>query len=192
MEFFGPLKGKSVTFLVGDRPSNLALSRAVMGLLASIRCRGEVLDLDALYASNSDQIFGSVSALEAQGIRLRVPDPGSKVEVELPRLLGGAAPVMVVDSLNSLYHLLSAEDGVFRSRKLSFAVAALSYAARTNGGTAVLTMYRREGFPRRGPGRSISGLSDLTVEAEASGSALTLTCRRGSAWTGGSFSIRSP
>ncbi len=188
--FFSPLAGKTATFLLDGRQANIEFARAVVGFLAGDDCA--ILDLDAFYSSNADLILASLTAASASSTVIRVPEPGSDIDGELSRLFGARQKVIIIDSLNSLYHLLSQEDWSSRSRKLMFAVASLSYFARTNGKAVILTMYRREGFTRSGTGRSISGLSDLTAAVDVRGDELIVRSERGSAWPGGRFSMRSP
>jgi hypothetical protein len=190
--FFGPLKGKTTTFLVDGRETNTQFARTVMGLLSAASGGCAVLDLDAFYSSGSDRIFSALDGAAAETSVLRVPEPGSDTENEFSTLFELQQKVIIVDSLNSLYHLISLDEGSSRSRKLAFAVASLSYMARTNGKTVIMTMYRREGFFRRGTGRSISGLSDVTSSITVRGSELVARCERGSAWPGGAFSTRIP
>ena len=161
--FFGPLKGKTTTFLVDGREANIQFARTVMGLLSAASSGCAVLDLDAFYSSDSDLIFSALGGAAAKSSVLRVPEPGSDMENEFSTLFELQQKIIIVDSLNSLYHLISKDEGSSRSRKLAFAVASLSYLAKTNGKTVIMTMYRREGFFRRGTGRSISGLSDVTA-----------------------------
>lgn len=190
--FFEALKGKAVTFILEGRQENLAFAKAVVGLMAAEGARCSIFDLDAFYASNSDRIFGALTEQEARGFTISVPEPDSRIEREFPRAFEGWNGTLVVDSLNSLYHLLSVEDAGSRSRKLSFAVASLSYAARTNSASVMITMYRREGLVRAGVGRSIAGFGDATVSVEVNRTNLVMKCERGTLWPGGRFSIRSP
>ena len=190
--FFGPLAGRTATFMLEGRQANLQFARAAVGFLAAGGDALTILDLDALYSSNSDRVLSQLPAAAAKSTVLRVPDPGSEIEGEFSRLFEAQQKVIIVDSLNSLYHLLSQEDGSARSRKLTFAVAALSYLARTNRKAVILTMYRREGFSRSGTGRSISRLSDVTASVDISDSELTVRIERGSAWPGGRFYTRIP
>lgn len=190
--FFGPLRGKTSTFVVAGRQANLALAQTVASLLALTGDSSAILDIDALYSSNADSIFGSLPVDAARSTLIHIPQPGSSIEGALPRLFSTDSEVLVIDSLNSLYHLLAQADGSTRSRKLSFAITSLSYLARTDGRAVIFTMYRRERLTRSGGARPISGLSDLTASVELNGSELTLKCERGSAWPGGRFSIRIP
>jgi hypothetical protein len=180
--FFNPLIGRTATFVLDGRQANLDFARTVMSLLAQAGSTCAILDLDALYSSNSDHIFSLLAPAEARSSILRIPEPGCDIESELSGLFNATQRVILVDSLNSLYHLISLEDGSSRSRKLTFAVASLSYLARTNAKAVILTMYRREGFPRSGTGRSISGLSDITATVDVRGQELTVRSERGSAW----------
>jgi len=188
--FFSPLWGKAATFILDERKSNLQFARTIASLANHSEETCSVLDLDALYSSSADTIFSEPAGSGAS--RILLPQPGSEVEVEFPKLFEAEQRIIIVDSLNSLYHLLSQEDASSRSRKLAFAVESLSYLARTNGKAAVLTMYRREGFTRQGRSRSLSGLSDVTATVEVRGDELTVRAERGRAWPGGRFSTRIP
>ena len=190
--FFGPLTGRTATFLLEGRRANLDFARALVGLLAEAGGSCVVLDLDAFYSSNADTIFPGVPKALAEASAVIVPEPGDDIEAEFARLFGSTQKAIVIDSLNSLYHLISLEDGSSRSRKLAFAVAALSYLAKTNDTAVVLTMYRREGFTRYGTGRSISALSEITASVDVRGAELVIRAERGQAWPGGRYSTRIP
>jgi len=190
--FFDPLIGKTATFILESRQANLEFARTIVALLAKAEIPCVVFDLDAFYSSNADLIFKPLTGDVARSTVIRVPEPGSDVESEFARLFEVRPPVVMIDSLNSLYHLLSIEDSSSRSRKLNFAVASLSYLAKTNAKAVVLTMYRREGLQGPGSGRSISNLSDVTASVDVRGPELQIRCERGSAWAGGRLSIRSP
>ena len=188
--FFAPLRGRTATFLLEDRMANLDFARSVISLLGQTPDAAEILDLDAFYASNADRIFKSNGS--PSPVTLRVPEPGADIEEELAAMFQGDQGVIIVDSLNSFYHLISQEDGSSRSRKMNFAIAALGYLARTNAKTVLLSMYRREGFARWGTGRSISGLSDITASVDTRRQELLIKAERGPGWEGGVFSTRIP
>lgn len=189
--FLQPLLGKTTTFLLPSREANLALARTAMTVAEKTARTCSVLDLDALYSSNADTVLGSLSADFLRSVTLTVPDPESRVEQELPRVLASAAEVVIIDSFNTLYHLLSYDDGWSRGRKLSFAVAVMSYLARTGRKAVILAMYRRPGLWRQGT-RPISSLSDVTIGVKAQGAELSFYCERGTAWPEGKLSIRIP
>lgn len=190
--FFGPLMGRTTTFLLEGRRANLAFAEMMARFLGRDRTPCAILDLDAFYSSNSDRIFSSMDEATANSTIIRVPEPGSDVELELSSLFQTQQRVLIIDSLNSLYHLISLEDGSSRSRKLTFALASLSYLARTGAKAVVLSMYRREVVHRGGTGRSISGLSDTTASVDVSGMGLRVRGERGHAWPGGTFSSPIP
>jgi hypothetical protein len=187
--FFAPLRGRTATFLLDDREANLDFARTVVSLLARTSDSAQILDLDAFYSSNSDRIFGR---LDSTAATISVPEPGTDVESEFARTFGGDQGVVIIDSLNSFYHLISQEDGSSRSRKLNFAIASLSYLAKTNAEAVILSMYRREGLTRWGTGRSISSLSDITASVAVRKQELVVRVERGPGWEGGSFSTRIP
>ena len=188
--FFAPLRGRTATFLLEDRLANLDFARSVVNLLAETPDSAQILDLDALYASNADHIFRSLDSPSA--VTLRVPEPGADIEEELAAMFEGNQGIIIIDSLNSFYHLISQEDGSSRSRKLNFAIAALAYLARTNVKAVLLSMYKREGFGRWETGRSISTLSDITASVDTRGQELLVRTERGPGWAGGVFSTRIP
>jgi hypothetical protein len=190
--FFRPLWGKTATFVFEGRWANVNFAKAVVGFLSHIEATCSIMDLDALYSSNANVIFSQPGGRTAEKSSIFVPPPGSEIESELLKTFEAQQRVIIIDSLNSLYHLLSQEDTGSRSRKLAFAVAGLSYLARTNGRAVILTMYRREGLTRSGKSRSISGLSDMAATAEFSGDEMTVRSERGQIWPGGRFSTRIP
>jgi hypothetical protein len=190
--FFGPLIGKTATFMLEGRQANLAFAEVMVGFLAQARSPCAILDLDAFYSSNSNLILSNMDATTARSTIIRVPEPGSDVEAELASLFKVQHRVVIIDSLNSLYHLVSLEDGSSRGRKLTFALASLSYLARTNGKAVILSMYRREGLFRTRSGRSISNLSDVTASVDVRERELRIRSERGPTWPGGAFSSRIP
>lgn len=188
----GPLVGKTATFLVEGRQENVRLAQTLAGSIAKAGLSCIVFDLDALYSSNADLIFAELAGATASSFTLEVPAPGSNIEAEFASLFGCQQKVIVIDSMNTLYHLISMEDGRSRGRKLMFALASLSQFARMNDGAVVLSMYRREGFAKSGRGRSISNLSDVTASVDVRGDELQIRTERGSAWPDGGLSSRIP
>lgn len=189
--FVRPMVGKTATFLLEGREDNLAFARAAIALITKATRTCAVLDLDALYSSNADVVLGTLPANSVRLATFTVPDSESRVEQELPRVLSSAADVVMIDSFNTFYHLLSFDDGSSRGRKLSFAVASMSYLARTSGKAVIFTMYRRGGLWRQGT-RPISNLSEITAAVRVQGPDLSVSCERGKAWPEGRFSIRIP
>ncbi len=179
-----------MTFLLDGRRPNLEFARTTLGLVAATGSTCAILDLDAFYASNADYVLSPLGNGARTSV-LRVPSPGLPIEDDLSGLFGFHQDVIIVDSLNSLYHLLAAEDGSSRGRKAAFTLASLSYFARTNSKVVLLSMYRREGLPKTGSARPISGLSDVTASAQSDGATLIVRAVRGSAWPGGTLSIRT-
>ena len=186
-----PLAGKTATFLVDGRQANVKLARtlAIATDQAGLSC--VVFDLDALYSSNADRVFAGLAG-HATHATMKVPAPGSDIEAGFSSIFRAQQDVVVIDSLNTLYHLISMEDGSSRGRKLMFALASLSQLARANGATVILSMYRREGLTKSSRGRSISNLSDITASVELKGDGLEVRVERGSAWPGGVLSSRIP
>lgn len=188
--FFNPLAGKTATFLLDGREANMHFAQMVSTLVAE---RGEamaILDLDAFYSSRADRIF-STGSNPSESTTIIVPKPGSDIETDFSHLFEARQEVLVIDSLNSFFHLISLDDWHARSRKLTFAIEALSHYAKTNSKAVILSMYRRERYAGTGTRRPISRLSDLTVSVTVRGAQVVLRTEKGSGWTGGEFSTRN-
>jgi hypothetical protein len=185
----GPLKDKTTTFLMEGRAANAGFARLLSESLRAARMSCLFLDLDAFYSSNADRFF--LGEAEAK-FTLRVPSPGADIEAEFSSLFEAKEDAVAIDSLNTLYHLISAEDGSSKGRKIMFAVASLSQLARANGKTVVMSMYRREGFGRSGKGRSISHLTDLTASVKLRDQRLEVVTEKGTGWSDGAFFSRIP
>lgn len=188
--FFGPLEGKTTTFLVESRLANLSFARSITSLTSMTKSGCAIFDIDAFYSSNSNEIMSALPPNAAMSTHVYVPEPGSNVETEFPRFFMAESGVLIIDSLNTLYHLFSLSGVSSRSRKLAFVVASLSYFARTSGKVVLFTTYRREKTMKTGGGKPISDLSDLTVSVEAIDSELLMKCERGTAWPEGKVSLR--
>lgn len=191
--FINPLSGHTTTFLVKERQTNLTFTRNVLSVLVWKRCPCAILDIDALYSSNSDYVFGLLSEEETRSIEIVVPRPGSDTTAEIADLLGSNPDrALIIDSLNSLYHLLSTNGRSSKNRNLAFVLALLSFIARTERKAVFLTMYQREKSVNLRRERPISHLSDFTVVVSAEKGALSLKCERGLVWPGGALVIPNP
>jgi len=73
--FLAPLIGKTSTFLLEDRRANLDFARTVMALLARNASASAIIDLDAFYSSNSDQVFATNGIPTTKETIIRVPEP---------------------------------------------------------------------------------------------------------------------
>ena len=186
-----PLTGQSATFVMDGRDTNLRFARTLMKSLAEAAKSCIILDLDAFYSSNSDQIFMGPHGRQAER-SIRVPLPGSDVEAEFSRLFETTQDAIVIDSMNSFYHLISEGNGSARGRKMKFALASLSQFASANNKAVILSMYGREGLAKSGRGRQISSLSDVTASVSTKNSEVEIRTERGPGWPGGSFPSRNP
>ena len=166
------LEGKTTTFVVEGRPTNLALAKL---LLSGAPRRGgcQVLDLDGFYASNAEALLGGSPAEAQRSAVFDVPDPSAPLAPHLGNLFSCGRRLLVIDSLNTLNHLLT------EARGLSFVEAALGAYARANRSAAVLSMYRRDGPPRGGKGTTIASYSDVEIHARVEDGRLLMETRRG-------------
>jgi hypothetical protein len=186
------MRGKAVTFLVDGRRDSVALITGLVAAAASAAEGCAVFDADAAVSSGADDVLAALTPEQSGSVRIVVPEPGSAVEAELSRFFMNGSGVLVVESLSTLYHLFSTSDRDSRSRKAAFAVAGLSWLARTGGKAAALIVYRRERVIRAREGGSMSDLADATVSVEPVRGGVLLRCERGTLWPGGSFLLNIP
>jgi hypothetical protein len=188
--FLGPLEGKIVAFILKDRPSNLKLATAVFGLLAREKPGCRLLDLDAFYSSNLGSIAAGVSSENLERIQITMPEPGSEAEAFLPSLLrAGDDRPLIIDSVNSLYQLLSVRNPRSATRKFSFFISALAGWTRSNGRVVFASVYDRRPVMHRRTSRSLTDDFDVSIHASVGERGISLRCERGSAWRGGRFLI---
>jgi len=190
--FFSPLRGKVAVFLIDSKQANFSFVRSVTLLSAMTSRRLAVLDVDAFYSSNSDEILSALPFDAVMSTRVYVPEPGSSIETEIIKLFRTDSDVFLIESLNTVYHLFSSSGEGARSHKFAFAVRGLSYLAKATGKSGLLVMYRRERLTRTARGKSISDLSDLTFSVEVTGSGLLMKSEHGTAWPEGRFSLKLP
>lgn len=189
-QFLDPLQGKAAVFLVPDRRTNLALSRLFVSSVAASGSPCSVLDMDAFYASNSELLVREIPQLEAANIRLHMPRIGASGEEAVMGLFESVERcIHIIDDLNSLYHTFSSEDQSSAGRKLTFLVEVLSFLGRSNGTTALITIYERERptFARRA--RLFARLGDVSVSVRREDGSLVMHCERGTAWPGRALTL---
>jgi hypothetical protein len=191
--FLDPLRGKITTFFVADRLVNLSLSTLILTCVTAAGAACEVVDMDAFYASNSDLLSAALPREGLERVSLYVPKVGTSGDDLVMKLFDrGQQPhkdILILDDLNTLFHLLSSDNSSSAGRKLAFLIALQSFVRRTNRTTALATVYERE---KPIPGRrskSFSELADTNVSVAHSGDELILKCERGAAWPGGTLSF---
>jgi len=186
--FLEPLEGRTTAFRVEDRPSNLRFAAAITRILASAGVGCRLLDLDAFYSSNLDILTAGVPRERLAGFDITVPEPGSDMDTSLAALfLGGDDRPLLIDSVNSLYQLLSAHNPRAANRKFTFFVSALSNWSKANNKPVVATVYDRRPATRRRASRSLADAFDNSIAFSAKHDGLAFKCERGSAWRGGGF-----
>jgi hypothetical protein len=149
-----------------------------------------VLDTDAIYASNSRILADQLSETCLQSITLRIPARGPiKASLIASIFSTKKYDALLVDDLNTLYHLLSMED---RSaiRELTAVAKILSYFCRENRTMAFLTAYSAGETLRKETGqRSLLRIGDLSISMSMSDSTLHFRCDHGVAWPDNTFSV---
>jgi len=186
------LRGHTTTILLEDRETNLKFAKGILWNMALQGHPCSVLDFDALYSSNSTHLLSRLPEAQLQGTELIIPEPGSDLSEGLAALLDSdPSRVLIIDSLNSLYHLLAYAGDGSGNRNLGFVMAVLSRAARVEKRAVLLTMYRRERPVRFGRHRPIAELSDSTVSASLGPGSLRLRKEHGS-WPARDVSLPIP
>ena len=191
--FLTPLRSRSTVFLLDNRATDLLFSRFLLSCLVRTRNEALVADINAFYSSNAQRIAPGSDAL--QNINLSLPPPGFAIEPWIVDfLIGGAdAAVVILDDLNTLYHLLSFDGSKRAGNRISFLIALTSFLARTRLQTIISKAYSRNRPVQNGRrgARSLDRLGDLGVAVEYEANVLTFTCKKGSGWRGdGTFSVR--
>jgi hypothetical protein len=190
--FLEPLAGKTAAFRLADRPSNIKFAIAILKLFGASRRGCRVLDLDAFYSSNLQTLVTSPSQESLSSTELTIPEPGSDVDGVLSDLfLTGYDKPLLIDSVNTLYQLISSRNPRAATRKFTFFVSALSSWARSNGGPALASIYDRRPEYYRKPSRSLADAFDVSVSVSTKDYGLAFKCERGTAWRGGTFFLAS-
>src|SRR2546428_2016560 len=190
--FLTPLRSRSTVFLLNDRETDLLCSRFLLGCLVRTRNEALVADINAFYSSNAQRIAPGSDGL--QNISLSLPPPGFAVEPWIVDfLIGAGAAFVILDDLNTLYHLLSFDGSKRAGNRISFLIALTSFLARTRLQTIISKVYARNRPMQNGRrgARSLDRLGDLGVAVKYEASELTFTCKNRSVWRGdGTFSAR--
>jgi len=190
--FIEPLRGKTITFLVNDRQTNLSLMKG-MTAAAMATARGcTIFDIDAFFSSNSDEILARFPSEISKSVCIYVPDPLSNTESEFSRVFKTNSEVIIVQSLNTLYHLFQGSAIGSRTRKVAFAMICLSHFAQAGRKIVMVVMYGRDKVIKIGGGGSISDFSDATISVEEVRHGLSLKCARGELWPEGEFYLKLP
>ena len=139
-----------------------------------------MLDLDAFFSSDIESVASGVPRARLKDVVMIVPQPGSDIEATLAEVFTGNRS-LVIDSTNTLYHLLAYQSPKPASRKLAFLVAALSKWAQANSRLVIANTYEREPPTRRRAG-SFSAFFDAAISVSANTRGLEFMCRKGNPW----------
>ena len=186
--FLSPLQNKVTVFLVDGRASHLLLARFLLNCLCTTDNRSVVLDTDAMFASNSKGLASRLNEHCLENITLWIPslDP---TKASLVNLIFSKYDVLIVDDLNTLYHLISMGD-YSAIRELTAMTRILSYFCRENGKTAFLTVYSAGESLKKVIGqRSLFRMGDISISTRTDDTAIRFTCDHGTAWLNNTFSV---
>lgn len=188
-DFLEPLVGVTTAFLLKDRGSKVALARAILPRLAERDGGCRVLDLDAFFSSNIESVTTGVRGSGLKDIEIVLPEAGADIEAALAEVFADGRS-LIIDSTNSLYHLLAYRGPKSASRKLAFLAAALSGWARANSRLVIANTYEREPPILRRAG-SFASFFDVVVSVSSQPHGLGLFCKKGSPWQSRSLFLPS-
>ncbi len=190
--FFAPLKRKTTTFVVEEREVNLRLAQFIIGLASVLKLRVLVLDTDAFYAANIISVSEKQSDNQKEGVFIRIPTNDLRLEECLVDSILTKYELLIVDDMNSLYHLFESLEKSSGSRKLHFIGRTLSYFARSENRTVVLNLYKNimDSTPLGESSRSLAKYADLVVSVDVQDSFIRFRCNQGRAWSNNFFSAR--
>ncbi len=190
--FFAPLKRKTTTFVVEEREVNLHLAQFIIGLASALNWRVLVLDTDAFYAANIISVSEKQSDNQKRGVFIRIPTNDLRLEEWLVDSILTKYELLIVDDMNSLYHLFGSLGKNSGSRKLHFIGRTLSYFARSENRTVILNLYKNimDSTPVGESSRSLAKYADLVASVRVQDSFIRFRCNQGRAWSNNFFSAR--
>lgn len=190
--FFAPLKRKTTTFVVEEREVNLRLAQFIIGLASVLKLRVLVLDTDAFYAANIISVSEKQSDNQKGGVFIRIPTNDLRLEEWLVDSIFTKYELLIVDDMNSLYHLFESLQKMSGSRKLHFVGRTLSYFARSENRVVALSLYKNamDSAPLGESPRSLAKYADLVVSVDYQDSFIRFQCNQGRAWPSNFFSAR--
>lgn len=166
--FLRPLTGRTCTFVVKNRVSNLAVSRFILGSLAESQIPVVVLDTSRFQGVNIASLTeGLPKDFLQRSVLMTVPDYSTEAEA-LSQIVGAESRALIIDDVNAVLHLLSSRGRKSGIHRLSTFFHLLSYHARLNRMLILGVVYRSTfGSVHAGiTKRSLPKISDLQVTAE--------------------------
>ncbi len=184
--FLEPLRGGSAIIVVKNRSDNLAISRFLLGCLATTRNYVSVLDTSGFLSTNVSLLAAGLPSKFLQGSTISVPEEEMRPEDYLAGMVGRESEAVLIDDLNAVLYLLSPAGARSRMHHLSAFFHLLSYAARANNSLAIGIVYKTDS--KALSARSLTGISDFQVEGEVVGNELLFRSPKAD-WPGGKFSV---
>jgi hypothetical protein len=183
--FLAPLRGRLTVLMLHDSRAKIRLARFVLACARLRSMRTAILDTDAFYCANLEQIIEDGEPIPAGALFL-APEQDFGVGSLLP-LLSSATGMLIVDDLNSLQSLASGERS---SQQLAIIMRLLSHNAKANSSWAIATVYgmERTASKNRNP-RSLASFGDILVEAEFASHSVELSTDLKGIWPNGKFTV---
>lgn len=188
---FSPLESSLTVFTLKDRKAAIYLARLVLEYLTNTHSRSLIIDIDALYGSRMVNLGRRPIS---NSISLLTPLTDSKAWEWLVESFINIfdRKVILIDNLNSLFHLLSLDDPNSAGNKLAIVLEFLAFLTRTQKKTIFATLYKRD-IPfvsRRGKGIP-NKISDMIVSVEIYDNKIYFEAVKGTPW-GSTFSYIIP
>ena len=165
--FLEPLRGRSATFIIADRMTDLAVSRFILGCFATLRIQATLVDTSCFYGTNIEKLTSGLPKEFMQRCTLQFLSENTTNEESLANTFTTTSSALLIDDLNALLHLLSSRGQRFGVHRLSTFFHMLSYGARLNKLFVLGMVYKtRFGNVSTRGQRSLSQVSDLQVATE--------------------------
>jgi hypothetical protein len=177
---------KFTVLLIDQRTINAHLGEFILRCACATRIKAAILDIDAFYASTTEQFVERLPERCLNDVTLHVPDLNKDIGrwVVEQFLRKNEERLFLIDNLNSLYHLLSADDSESTNRRLTLMISFLSFISRTNDFSTVSILYR-EGAPTERSlvgSRSLMRAGDMTAYVTVQDGEIRFRNIRGNAW----------
>jgi hypothetical protein len=189
-EFFAPLRQKSTIFIINGRETNISFARFLLGCICVTKKRVLILDMNAFYASNILLLNKKLTENCLGNTIITVPTDDSKLESWLISSTFSKNDLLIIDNLNTVYHLMSINGRRFNIRRLYAITSILSYLAQTNEISIFLTVYRTTSERVKNTPRSLDQMGETSISVKIHDSTINFQCNTGRAWINGTFSMK--
>jgi hypothetical protein len=187
--FLAPLRRRTSVFIIPGRRRNSMVGRFLLGCLAASRMPASIFDTSSFYGANIGTLTDSLPRDFLQQSTLTMPGEDNPVEDSLADVLSVRSRAIIIDDLNALHHLLSADAQRGAIHTIFKLLGLLSYEARICNLSVFATVYKSErDSTEKVTKRSLSAAADLQIATDDRLGRLTFRCNEIGSWPNGRFS----